>query len=199
MLEALSGVALPRGREITTRCPLVLRLINTADAKDGHAKKRGSDADGSAAQNGAPLALDSDPAPYAIISIVSPNAYDGERIDNLADVGARIEQVTAKLAGRGIGVVAEPIYLSVFRAHSPNLTLVDLPGITRNPVGDQPRDIYAQIKSMKVLLQGGPFHTWTKTRRPYAHPELAQSVTRRRHLRGQLGVELAYVGPNRFE
>ena len=29
VLEALSGVALPRGREITTRCPLVLRLINT--------------------------------------------------------------------------------------------------------------------------------------------------------------------------
>ena len=29
VLEALSGVALPRGREITTRCPLVLRLINS--------------------------------------------------------------------------------------------------------------------------------------------------------------------------
>ena len=47
-------------------------------------------------------------------------------IHDLSEIGARIEAATAKLAGRGIGVVATPIYLSVFRAHSPDLTLVDL-------------------------------------------------------------------------
>lgn len=161
MLEALSGVALPRGREITTRCPLVLRLINTAVDKDGNAlsaphgrsKRRSS---GERDQgNGADVAPEpspsngpssADPAPYAVLSIVSPNIKDGEMIHNLDEIGARVEAATAKLAGRGIGVVPTPIYLSVFRAHSPDLTLVDLPGITRNPVGDQPKDIYKQIK-----------------------------------------------------
>lgn len=149
VLEALSGVALPRGREITTRCPLVLRLINTAVDKDGNAvandkklKRRGDpeplDADGQLVN-----AHDSkDPSPYAVISIVSPNIHDGDVIHNLADVGRHIEAATAKLAGRGVGVVSTPIYLSVFRHNSPDLTLVDLPGITRNPVGDQPKDIY---------------------------------------------------------
>lgn len=191
VLEALSGVALPRGREITTRCPLVLRLINTAVDKNGQAIPNAADeakkakkkqlqqrqqqdgqrqGSGSHAQNGHANGVDnndgadnavggsldsgvhasssSDPAPYAVISIISPNIADGEVIHNLADIGAKIEQATAKLAGRGIGVVSTPIYLSVFRAHSPDLTLVDLPGITRNPIGDQPKDIYKQIKDM---------------------------------------------------
>ena len=39
VLEALSGVALPRGREITTRCPLVLRLINSV-RKRGEREKQ---------------------------------------------------------------------------------------------------------------------------------------------------------------
>ena len=30
----------------------------------------------------------------------------------------------------------------------PDLTLIDLPGITRNPVGDQPENIEELIKSM---------------------------------------------------
>lgn len=37
VLEALSGVALPRGREITTRCPLVLRLINSVRTHEAEA------------------------------------------------------------------------------------------------------------------------------------------------------------------
>lgn len=171
VLEALSGVQLPRGREITTRCPLVLRLINSTAEQDGAPRgpksgsapstpqKQGSAADASnsslAGQHGAAQhspsssasSASSDPAPYAIISITSPSPADGERI-RLADVGAKVEEMTARLAGRGIGVVPNPIYLSVYRANSPDLTLVDLPGITRNPVGDQPRDIYQQIKAM---------------------------------------------------
>lgn len=170
VLEALSGVALPRGREITTRCPLVLRLINTAVDKDGNALERvvdrnkgrrsSGEVDGADGSSGRGSVLDgpasspasssssADPAPYAVISIISPNVQDGELIHNLDEIGARVEAATAKLAGRGIGVVSTPIYLSVFRAHSPDLTLVDLPGITRNPVGDQPKDIYKQIKDM---------------------------------------------------
>lgn len=143
---------LPRGREITTRVPLILRLINTAVDKEGNAqvdpsrvRKRLSGsgvaadvnpADGN--QGSGPAGADvpagragAAAAGYAIISTVSPAPADGEIIHDLSEVGARVEAAQAKLAGRGIGVVSKPIYLSVFRAYSPDLTLVDLPGITR--------------------------------------------------------------------
>jgi len=159
VLEALSGVALPRGSEITTRCPLVLRLINTAVDSQGNALPKPKQQQVAAKANGADHGSDgvvvggnsasgADSSAYAVISIKSPNVNDGEMITDLSQIGHKVEELTRQLAGRGIGVVSAPIYLSVFRAHSPDLTLVDLPGITRNPVGDQPKDIYRQIKEM---------------------------------------------------
>lgn len=138
VLEAISGVQLPRGQNITTRCPLVLRLINSAAAEE---KRTNNDS----ASNGT---ASSTGEIYAVISVKSSNVNDGEKIYNLQDVGRYIEEATAKLAGSGVGVVNAPIYLSVFRPNSPDLTLIDLPGITRNPIGDQPKDIYNMIKNM---------------------------------------------------
>lgn len=114
---------------------------------DGKRAAKSGDADGPDGV-AAGTSAKTDPTPYAVISTISPHVSDGEVIPHLSDVGAAIERATAKLAGRGVGVVSTPIYLSVFRANSPDLTLVDLPGITRNPVGDQPKDIYKQIKDM---------------------------------------------------
>jgi len=140
VLEALSGVSLPRGQNITTRCPLVLRLINSAVGQEDRKNKTDSASSSSVTIAAGDV--------YAVISIKSMNISDGEKIHNLNDVGRYIEEATAQLAGRGVGVVSSPIYLSVFRPHSPELTLIDLPGITRNPVGDQPKDIYNMIKAM---------------------------------------------------
>lgn len=38
--------------------------------------------------------------------------------------------------------------MTVNKPGIPDLTLIDLPGITRNPVGDQPDNIEEMIKSM---------------------------------------------------
>ena len=70
------------------------------------------------------------------------------RIVNLDDIGPAINALTSKVAGHNKSISSTPLYLSVYRSHSPDLTLVDLPGLTRNPIGDQPRDIYAQIKAL---------------------------------------------------
>lgn len=40
--------------------------------------------------------------------------------------------------------------MQIYSPHVLNLTLVDLPGITKVPVGDQPADIEQQIRSMVV-------------------------------------------------
>lgn len=50
------------------------------------------------------------------------------------------------IAGAGMGISHELISLEVSSPHVPDLTLIDLPGITRVAVGNQPVDIGHQVK-----------------------------------------------------
>ncbi len=52
------------------------------------------------------------------------------------------------MAGKNKGICPEPINLKIFSKNAVNLTLVDLPGITKVPVGDQPVDIEDQVKAL---------------------------------------------------
>uniref|UniRef100_A0A8C9SZN2 Dynamin-1-like protein n=1 Tax=Scleropages formosus TaxID=113540 RepID=A0A8C9SZN2_SCLFO len=54
------------------------------------------------------------------------------------------------------GISDEPIHLKVFSPHVVNLTLVDLPGITKVPVGDQPKDIEVQIRDLILKYISNP-------------------------------------------
>jgi vacuolar protein sorting-associated protein 1 len=49
-------------------------------------------------------------------------------------VKAMIEQLTDKDAGKNKGIIPEPILLTIHSQNCPDLTLVDLPGITRIPL-----------------------------------------------------------------
>uniref|UniRef100_A0A667WGB2 Dynamin-1-like protein n=1 Tax=Myripristis murdjan TaxID=586833 RepID=A0A667WGB2_9TELE len=53
-----------------------------------------------------------------------------------------------RISGNNKGISDEPIHLKIFSPHVVNLTLVDLPGITKVPVGDQPKDIEVQIREL---------------------------------------------------
>ncbi|XP_009113246.1 dynamin-related protein 4C-like [Brassica rapa] len=55
---------------------------------------------------------------------------------------------TDVIAGSGKGVSDAPLTLHVKKAGVPDLTMVDLPGITRVPVNGQPENIYEQISAM---------------------------------------------------
>lgn len=52
------------------------------------------------------------------------------------------------MAGGNKGICPEPINLKIFSPKVVNLTLIDLPGITKVPVGDQPEDIESQIRQL---------------------------------------------------
>ena len=52
------------------------------------------------------------------------------------------------VAGSGKGVSDAPLTLHVKKAGVPDITMVDLPGITRVPVNGQPDNIYEQISGM---------------------------------------------------
>ncbi|PKA63028.1 Dynamin-related protein 4C [Apostasia shenzhenica] len=65
-----------------------------------------------------------------------------------ADVTAAIEAATTEIAGSQKGISDEPITLVVQKKGVPDLTMVDLPGITRVPVSGQPENIYEQIAAI---------------------------------------------------
>lgn len=49
------------------------------------------------------------------------------------------------------GIHYEPICLKIYSPNVVNLTLLDLPGMTKVPVGDQPEDIEVQIR--RIITQ----------------------------------------------
>ena len=60
------------------------------------------------------------------------------------------------MTGRNKGISDKTINLRIYSPFVLNLTLVDLPGITRVPTGDQPEDIEDQIRNMCVDFISNP-------------------------------------------
>ncbi|KAJ6962303.1 dynamin-related protein 4C [Populus alba x Populus x berolinensis] len=61
------------------------------------------------------------------------------------NVAADINIATEEIAGSGKGISDAPLTLVIKKNGVPDLTMVDLPGITRVPVHGQPDNIYEQI------------------------------------------------------
>lgn len=66
------------------------------------------------------------------------------------EIRKEIEDETERKAGNNKGVSADAINLHIYSPHVLNLTLIDLPGMTKVPIGDQPADIEKQIREMIV-------------------------------------------------
>ncbi|KAL2093605.1 hypothetical protein ACEWY4_010917 [Coilia grayii] len=136
VLESLVGRdVLPRGTGIVTRRPLILQLVHV-DPEDR--RKTGEE-----------------------------NGVDGEEwgkflhtknkiYTEFEEIRQEIETETERISGNNKGISDEPIHLKVFSPHVVNLTLVDLPGITKVPVGDQPKDIELQIRELILKYISNP-------------------------------------------
>ncbi|KAM6901715.1 dynamin-1a isoform 4-T4 [Lycodopsis pacificus] len=72
----------------------------------------------------------------------------GKKFVDFDEVRQEIEAETDRITGANKGISSVPINLRVYSPNVLNLTLVDLPGMTKVPVGDQPADIEAQIREM---------------------------------------------------
>lgn len=119
---------LPRGRGIVTRCPLILRLVN-CPIGDSLREKSGSSYDEWGEFDG-------------VVGEEHTTVYPITQIER------EIERRTAALAGQDKNISKNPIVLRIFSPFVLTLTLVDLPGITKVAVGDQPEDIEDQIVSL---------------------------------------------------
>ncbi|QEU62589.1 Dnm1 [Kluyveromyces lactis] len=72
----------------------------------------------------------------------------GRRFYDFSEIRREIENETARIAGKEKGISRIPINLKIYSPHVLNLTLVDLPGITKVPIGEQPPDIERQIENL---------------------------------------------------
>ncbi|KAF7843029.1 dynamin-related protein 3A-like [Senna tora] len=120
VLEALVGRDfLPRGNDICTRRPLVLQLVQTKRKPDGTAEEYGE-----------------------FLHL------NGKRFYDFSEIRREIQAETEREAGGNKGVSDKQIRLKIFSPNVLDITLVDLPGITKVPVGDQPSDIENRIRTM---------------------------------------------------
>ena len=72
----------------------------------------------------------------------------GVKFTNFSDVRDEVVAQTNKIAGNSKNISNEPISLMIYSPNVVDLTLVDLPGMTKVPVHGQPKDIEKQIRSL---------------------------------------------------
>mmetsp|Transcript_95934 Transcript_95934/g.240452 ORF Transcript_95934/g.240452 Transcript_95934/m.240452 type:complete len:818 (-) Transcript_95934:159-2612(-) len=124
LIESIVGRDfLPRGGGVVTRRPLELRLVHLSTQE-----YKANDA-------------------WAVFEKVSDKKYT-----DFEQVRAEIERQTDVVAGANKGIVNDPIVLTVYATDAPDLSLVDLPGITRVPVkgSDQTEDIEKLTRDMTL-------------------------------------------------
>ncbi|KAH9508158.1 Dynamin-1-like protein, partial [Bulinus truncatus] len=138
VLETLVGHDfLPRGTGIVTRRPLVLQLLHIS--KDNSSRNRQEDIQNVAAQE------------WAKFLHTKNKIYT-----DFSEICKEIENETDRMSGTNKGISPEPIVLKIYSPKVVNLTLVDLPGLTKVPVGDQPPDIETQIRDLAIHYISNP-------------------------------------------
>ena len=72
----------------------------------------------------------------------------GTKFTDFIKVRETIEALTDEVCKKNKNIIDKPIVLNVYSQTCPDLTLVDLPGVTRVPIGDQPKNIEQITKDM---------------------------------------------------
>ncbi|XP_047023420.1 dynamin-1-like protein isoform X5 [Helicoverpa zea] len=137
VIESLVGRSfLPRGPGIVTRRPLVLQLVySPKDSKEHRSAEEGT------------VNLEE----WGKFLHTKDKIYS-----DFDQMRQEIERETDRMAGSNKGICPEPISLKIFSTRVVNLTLVDLPGITKVPIGDQPEDIENQIRNLIIKYISNP-------------------------------------------
>ncbi len=144
---------LPRGQGIVTRRPLVLQLVHTpAPSSASPNPDSHSQFSGDAAHPAAPLSTTTSDAPLEFGEFL----HLDKRFYDFGEIRKEIENETLRVAGGNKGISRLPIHLKIYSPNVLNLTLVDLPGLTKIPVGDQPTDIERQIRNLILDFVGKP-------------------------------------------
>ncbi|KAM9229616.1 dynamin-1-like protein isoform 6-T6 [Trichechus inunguis] len=150
VLESLVGRdLLPRGTGIVTRRPLILQLVHVSP--EDKRKTTGEENDPATWKNSRHLSKGVEAEEWGKFLHTKNKLYT-----DFDEIRQEIENETERISGNNKGVSPEPIHLKIFSPHVVNLTLVDLPGMTKVPVGDQPKDIELQIRELILRFISNP-------------------------------------------
>ncbi|KAJ7353733.1 Dynamin-1-like protein [Desmophyllum pertusum] len=166
VLENLVGRDfLPRGSGVVTRRPLILQLVNAPPRNKTTSRK-------STKEEKKPKGLEDDEEGEAYFSDDEGEESDKDKeepeewgkflhlkerkVTDFNEIRDEIERETERVTGNNKGISSEPIRLKIYSPKVLNLTLVDLPGWTKVPVGDQPLDIEHQIRHLILQYISNP-------------------------------------------
>ncbi|XP_048658483.1 dynamin-1-like protein isoform X5 [Marmota monax] len=150
VLESLVGRdLLPRGTGIVTRRPLILQLVHVSP--EDKRKTTGEENDPATWKNSRHLSKGVEAEEWGKFLHTKNKLYT-----DFDEIRQEIENETERISGNNKGVSPEPIHLKIFSPNVVNLTLVDLPGMTKVPVGDQPKDIELQIRELILRFISNP-------------------------------------------
>lgn len=128
---------LPRGSGIVTRRPLILQLINRRPTSHVNGTSKSDQL--------IPTEQDNETNEDEWGEFLH---LPGKKFHDFNEIREEIVKETEAKTGKNAGISSVPINLRIYSPHVLTLTLVDLPGLTKVPVGDQPKDIERQIKEM---------------------------------------------------
>lgn len=169
VLESIVGRSfLPRGTGIVTRRPLILQLYNTTStssssssttnntlrtkhASDGNNTSSHHDKQHTSESSGGMTSPEEQPVEWGEFL-----HQRGRKYYDFTQIRQEIIIETERMTGRNKGVDMKPIHLKIYSPRVLSLTLVDLPGIAKVPVGDQPQDIEHQIRTMVLHYISNP-------------------------------------------
>ncbi|KAJ6232088.1 vacuolar protein sorting-associated protein [Anaeramoeba flamelloides] len=132
---------LPRGNNIVTRRPLILQLHKILDNKKEQRKK--------SSQKKNEIRLETE-RPWGEFL-----HQKGKKYFNFEKIRQEIQDETDRIA-KGKEISSKPIRLSIYSRDTVNLTLVDLPGLTNNPIGNQKKDLPERIYKMVTQFASNP-------------------------------------------
>ncbi|CEF64895.1 Dynamin-1-like protein [Strongyloides ratti] len=139
VLESIVGRDfLPRGSGIVTRRPLLLQLIHVTEEEIINKKQNSSSTDDYEEE-------------WAIFDHDTETTYTDFNL-----VRKEIIKETDKESGTNKGISDKPIGLKIYSSKVINLSLIDLPGLTKVAVGEQPENIEQQISDLILKYINNP-------------------------------------------
>lgn len=135
VLNGIIGIdLLPTGRNITTRTPIDLRLHQVKGSVEGNVEFGDHTSEGWISEKK--------------ITIKMPIPLDTE----ITEIREYILKKTIEIAGEGMNISPKPIIINIYSPNVPNLSLVDLMGLTMVACTDkgQPIDIKERIENIIV-------------------------------------------------
>ncbi|XP_074055599.1 LOW QUALITY PROTEIN: dynamin-1-like protein [Macrotis lagotis] len=146
VLESIIGRSfIPKGPGIMIRRPLIIQLVNVAfmDKQTEAATPQIGEHEGKDQNSKAE-------------EWVTFSHQKHKLFTDFNDVQMEILKETDRISGTNMGISLEPLYLKIHSSRILNITLIDLPGITKVPVGDQSLDTEMQIKNMIMSYISNP-------------------------------------------